>query len=134
MPRLSGWFIRAALVYLAVGFTLGAFLLANKGVPFAPGLWLVLPVHIEFLLMGWIVQLALGVAFWILPRFGQETPRGHERPVWLAFMLINLGIWMVAAGNMVGQPWLTLMGRILETAGVAAFAAHAWPRIKPFGA
>ena len=31
MPRLSAWLIRAALVYLAVGFTFGAGMLVNEG-------------------------------------------------------------------------------------------------------
>jgi hypothetical protein len=31
MPRLSVWFIRMALLYLLAGFTLGALLLAHKG-------------------------------------------------------------------------------------------------------
>jgi hypothetical protein len=33
MPRLSVWFVRAALVYLALGFTCGALLLAHKACP-----------------------------------------------------------------------------------------------------
>ena len=69
MPRLSVLFVRAALVYLAIGLTVGMLLLWNKGMPISPYIWLLLPSHIEFLLIGWIVQLALGVAFWILPRW-----------------------------------------------------------------
>jgi hypothetical protein len=133
MPRLSNWFIRAALIYLAAGFTLGALLLANKGIPFDAGLWQSLPAHMEFLLMGWTVQLALGVAFWILPRLGGSAPRGNERLVLLSFVLINLGIWLVAAQSLVSLQWLTLLGRTFETAGVVAFVAGAWARIKPFG-
>ena len=133
MPRLSVWFIRAALIYLAAGFTLGALLLANKGIPLNPGLWRTLPAHIEFLLMGWTVQLALGVAFWILPRLGQPAPRGNERPIYASFILINLGIWLVAAQVVVFLPWLTVLGRICETAGVVAFVAGSWGRVKPFG-
>ena len=49
MPRLSRWFIRCALIYLALGFTFGALMLFNKGVPFYPALWRLLPTHVEFL-------------------------------------------------------------------------------------
>ncbi len=56
MPRLSQWIIRTAFIYLLLGFTFGALLLAHKGVPLHPALWSWLPAHIEFLLMGWIVQ------------------------------------------------------------------------------
>ena len=60
MPRLSIWFIRSALIYLALGFTFGALLLANKGFPIIPEIWRLLPAHIELLLVGWTLQLAMG--------------------------------------------------------------------------
>lgn len=132
MPRLSVWFIRLALAYLATGFTFGALLLANKGLAFAPLLWRLRPAHIELLLVGWMVQLAMGVAFWILPRF--QASRGDVRPAWLALALINLGIGLVALGLVVDLGgWNVVAGRLAELAAVAAFAWHAWPRIKPIG-
>lgn len=73
MPRLSQWLIRTALIYLLLGFTLGALLLTHKGIPLHPALWSWLPTHIEFLLMGWIAQLTMGVAFWILPRYWKKS-------------------------------------------------------------
>lgn len=96
MPRLSIWFIRAALIYLAVGFTFGALLLANKGFPISPQLWRLLPAHIELLLVGWTLQLAMGVAFWILPRI--RATRGVVRPAWAAFALLNGGLLAGGAG------------------------------------
>lgn len=92
MPLLSRWMVKFALVYLALGFTLGGLLLANKGVPIHPLLWLLLPAHQEFLINGWMVHLALGVAFWILPRFAHEPKRGNTRLAWMGWILLNLGI------------------------------------------
>jgi len=130
MPRLSVWLIRTALVHLLAGFTLGALLLANKGVPFYPMVWRLLPIHIELLLLGWTLQLALGVAFWILPRFGNERPRADL--AWVAYFLLNLGIGLVAANVfLVTVPALTFWGRVLEVGAAVAFALHAWPRVKP---
>ncbi|HOA23581.1 MAG TPA: hypothetical protein PK801_08340 [Aggregatilineales bacterium] len=131
MPRLSVWMVRTSLLYLGTGFTIGALMLANKGVPFAPRLWSLLPVHAEMLLIGWTVQLAMGVAFWILPRFRGERPR--EGLAWAAFALLNTGIWAVAAGRLAGLSAGVIAGRVAELAAVGAFAAHAWPRIKPPG-
>lgn len=131
MPRLSVWFVRAALIYLTLGFTFGGLMLANKGVPIHPLIWRLLPSHIEFLLFGWTIQLAFGVAFWILPRW--RTQRGNVRPAWAAFLLLNGGIWLVVAGSWFNWPaWTLVSGRLLETAAVAAFAWHAWPRVKPW--
>lgn len=132
MPRLAVWSVRAALIYLVTGFTLGLLLLIHKGVPIHPALWRLLPAHIEFLLLGWTLQLALGVAFWILPRF--YTDRGTVRLAWLALGLLNAGIWLTVTGFWLDDGRaLALSGRALEAAAVALFAVHAWPRIKPPG-
>ena len=130
MPCLSRWFIRSALAYLALGFTFGALMLFNKGVPFSPALWRLLPTHVEFLLLGWTVQLAMGVAFWILPRF--SSSRGNEKAAWLAFVLLNVGVWLAGLGPLLGAPpVISFLGRLAEVGAGAAFAVHAWPRVKP---
>lgn len=131
MPRLSVLYVRAALVYLALGLTVGMLLLWNKGVFIHPLVWLLLPSHIEFLLIGWTVQLALGVAFWILPRW--QTQRGDVRGAWLAFALLNVGIWCVVLTPWLGLPdWVLTVGRLCEALAAASFALHAWPRVKPW--
>lgn len=134
MPRLSVLFIRTGLVYLATGFTLGGLLLFNKGLPIVPALWAVLPAHIEFLLIGWTLQLIMGVAFWILPRFSRSPLRGKESLAWLSYYLLNLGVWLVILSSLFPQ-WngFSIIGRVAETASAVAFALHAWPRIKPLG-
>jgi hypothetical protein len=117
---------------LLLGFTFGALLLWNKGVLIAPQLWLLLPAHIELLLIGWTVQLALGVAYWILPRF--QTSRGNTAPVWSAFVLLNLGVILVSIAPFMPQlTFVSVAGRGAECAAALAFALHAWPRIKPPG-
>ena len=62
MPRLSVLMIRAALAYLATGFLVGALLLIQRAVSLGNWLPRLVPVHIEYLLLGCIVQLGLGVA------------------------------------------------------------------------
>ncbi|MBI1802450.1 MAG: hypothetical protein HY259_11365 [Chloroflexi bacterium] len=130
MPRLSRWFVRAALLYQLLGFSFGGLILFHKGVPFYAEVWRLLPAHIEFMLFGWTAQLAMGVAFWILPRFGGGASRGNEKAAWLAFALINAGVWLVAIGP-VAPAWVTALGRLCELAAAASFGAHLWPRIKP---
>lgn len=132
MPRLSRWFIRASLLYLAVGFTFGTALLFHKGVPFHASVWRLLAPHMEFMLLGWTVQLAMGVAFWILPRFLQGPERGNEAMAWLAFGLLNAGVLLAAGGWLLGAPAVVpLLGRLAEVGAAIAFAVHAWPRVKP---
>jgi hypothetical protein len=129
MPRLSVWFVRAALIYLLAGFTLGALMLAEKGIPYDPGVWAVFPIHVEFLLVGWLVQFALGVAFWILPRFGRGAPRGKEGFIWAAFLLLNAGVLLVAV--QLWMPAAVLLGRLCEMAALGIYIAASWRRVKP---
>jgi hypothetical protein len=132
VPRLSVWMIRAALIHLAAGFAIGALLLAHRGVPLHHAVPLLRPAHAEVLLLGWTMQLAMGVAFWILPRFRTGPERGDERPALLALLLLNLGVLAAAAGGISGLDPLSLGGRIAQGLAAAAFAIHAWPRVKPF--
>jgi len=131
MPRLSVWFVRCSFIYLFLGFTLGGLILANKGFPFAPWVWNLLPAHMEFLLLGWMVQLTMGVAFWILPRFRSGPSRGNIDLVWSAFVVLNTGIVLVAVQPFFSMAWLTQAGRILETISVLLFVLASWQRVKP---
>lgn len=142
MPPLSRWAIRAALLYLLTGFTIGGLLLVNKGFPAPlsralPGLWRLLPLHIELLLTGWLVQFIMGVAFWILPRssefFGAPLRRGNLHLARAAFLVLNGGILlaMLSVAFPAGLP-LLLAGRVIQVLAVVLFVLHAWPRVKPF--
>lgn len=134
VPRLSVLMIQTALAYLATGFLFGALLLIQRAVPLGNWLPRLVPLHVEYLLLGCIVQLVLGVAFWILPRFRSGAERGREAPAWVAFALLNLGIQAVAIGGAAGAPsTMGLLGRCAEGLAAAAFALHAWPRVKVFG-
>ena len=134
MPKLTVWFVRTALCYLAVGFSLGALLLAARGVAFPAPVARLLPLHTEFLLVGWLVQLALGVAFWILPRFRSGPERGREALAWLSYGFLNLGVIAAAFPPMMGPSLDSrLVGRATQGLAIVAFAVHAWPRVKAFG-
>lgn len=131
MPRLSRWFIRAAFLYLIAGFTVGALILADKAIGREPSLWRLLPAHVDFLLVGWTVQLTMGVAFWILPRFAGGTSRGNESLAMAAFVLVNAGALLAGLGPAVGAPpGVTFGGRVAEAGAALAFGLHAWRRVK----
>ena len=130
MPRLSIWMVRAALIHLLLGFTFGGLMLANKGMLIDPALIRLLPIHIDMVLLGWVVQLAMGVAYWIAPRWLSD--RGDVRPAVAAYVLLNTGIVLAAVGTwfMLGTAIL-ITARVLETLAVVAYAVHLWPRVKP---
>jgi len=132
VPLLSVVTLRLALSCLAVGFSLGALLLAAPALALPPDIVRFRPLHVELLLIGWMVQLALGVAYWILPR-RQGGSRGNESLAWTALALLNLGVLSVGLGALVGAPrGVLLAGRSSELLAALLFAAHAWVRIRPY--
>ena len=134
MPRLSQYFVKSALLCLAVGFTVGGLILASKATPIISGLvWLWFPAHITLLLNGWLVQLAIGVAFWILPRMA-GSDRGRIRWAWASFFALQTGL-ILATASMLEMWWQPI--RVLFAPGVAfqavamlLFIVHAWPRVR----
>jgi cbb3-type cytochrome oxidase subunit 1 len=134
VPGATIWLVRAALVHLLVGSALGALLLTTKA-GFGTWLWVgrTWPLHGETMLLGWMVQLAIGVAYWILPKHVHQPVRGPVAPVIAAALLINLGVLSAGLGPIVGRDGLTLAGRLAELAAVLLFATNALPRIKEFG-
>lgn len=130
MPRLSYWIIRCALVYLVMGFSVGTWMLLAKamGAPEVVGRWR--PIHAELLLMGWLIQLVVGVSYWILPRLDEQNRRGYEPFVWLAVLLLNMGIWLSCAGFWMGRPWLLAIGHWLELSGLLLYALALLPRLR----
>jgi hypothetical protein len=143
MPLLSRLLIRTALIWLAVGYTVGGLLLAQKGFPLAAWLWSLRYTHVHMLLVGWTIQLAAGVAFWILPRLDTSGSRGDERLVWWYYSALNAGVVLAALHD----PLVALAGRdalvlrsmpmlagLLYLVAAILFVRHAWPRIVAFRA
>jgi hypothetical protein len=131
MPALSAWTVRLALIYLLSGFSMGALMLAQKGISYNLLVWRLLGAHIEFLVMGWTVNLIFGVAYWILPRYPGGSRGSPGLPV-LSVIVFNLGILAASAAAWLGGEVL-IAGRILQLVGVVLFAASAWGRVRPTG-
>jgi len=130
VPRISRWLVRTALLYLVAGTALGGLLLAVPGVG-AVGWW---RAHAELMLFGWLLQLAMGVAYWILPKHAAGPPRGPEALAAGIHPLLNAGIATSAIAWLAMLPAGVLAaGRICELSAVVLFAVVVWPRVKPFG-
>jgi len=128
MPVLTVWAMRAALAWLVVGFTIGAVMLADKGlgrIGLGAG-WL--HVHVHALLFGFLVQTIFAVAYWMLPRFGRDRPRTPAAAA--AVAMVNLA--PLLAGGLLADAPVHAAVALTEATAVAVFVWHAWPRIKPF--
>lgn len=130
MPALSVWAIRCALLYLGLGFTLGGLMLGARAGAISAAAMQIRPLHIELLLIGWTVQLAFGVGYWILPRT-RGGGRRSEPLAWASVLLLNLGVLTTGIGGFLAAPRGVLVGgRIAELLAAFAFALHAWPRAR----
>jgi cytochrome bd-type quinol oxidase subunit 2 len=116
---------------------LGAALLADKGLETEARLWFLLPAHVHLMLVGWLAQFAMGVGYWMFPRFGGGAHRGRTWPAAAAFACLNSGLLLTLttyllrwAGTQAPGLLLWVAGA-LQAVGAVAYAFHAWPRIKP---
>lgn len=130
MPTLSRIAIRSALVALGLGASIGAWTLAAPAFGGRPP-WALLPLHAELLLFGWLVQFAMGVAYWMLPRTpGRPSERGRGPAAIAAILSLNAGVWLAGLGPPLGVDAMLAAGRALEWLAALAFAFHAWPRVR----
>ncbi len=132
MPLLSRFYIRTALIWLALGTTLGGIILWNKASPI-PGAWQLLTAHISLVTWGWLLQLSLGVAYWILPRvpapgLGPERPRPYLAAA--AYGLLNAALAVSVIASLLPVPWPGVLVAALQLLALATFALHAWPRVR----
>lgn len=132
MPRLSRYMIRSAFICLAIGFTIGGLILAAKAGVVTPKVWAWLPAHIILLINGWMVQLSLGVAYWITPRHNIKE-RGRVFWAWSGFINIQISLVLVVIALLDSAMLQTILvyALMLQMIGIAFFAFHLWPRIHP---
>jgi heme/copper-type cytochrome/quinol oxidase subunit 1 len=137
MPRLTRYFIKTALVYLAVAVAIGLLLAARSTVDLPAELLALTPVYFHLFMVGWVMQLIFGMLFWMLPKYSRERPRGHERLAWAAYILINAGLILrvigeplVAVRSDLGAGWLLVLSALLQLIGGWMFISAVWPRVK----
>ncbi len=126
----SRWMIRLSLVYFLIGALAGAAMLIHKAYTIHPSVWLLLPIHIEVVIFGWIIQFTMGTAYWILPRYLKGSKRGSTVLAWMMIGLLNTGILLILATNLLEFSFnVSLIGRGLELIAVLFFIVLQWRRV-----
>jgi hypothetical protein len=141
MPPLARHYIRAAFVYFVVAFVLGALMMIDRWLGFSRWLKVVYFSQLHLLMVGWITQLAIGVAYWMFPRLRKEQdprPRGSDALAWFVLIALNVGLllrFLLEPFYLMGpQPWLAAtmaLSGILQAAAAVAFGLLIWARIRP---
>jgi hypothetical protein len=150
MPKPSRAFVQASILYLCLGAVLGALLLINRWIPLGSIIPPLRASHIEMLVVGWMTQLIIGVAWWLFPplasglRPGASRPmrsgqalRGSEPLFWTTFVCLNVGVLLralcepVYSWSQIGVFNLLagISGLFLFVAAVA-FVVNIWNRVR----
>lgn len=138
MDRLSIVMVRSSLIWLLAGVVIGGLMLVDRGIPGDWRLWMA-PSHGHMLFVGWLVQFALGIAYWLMPRKrSTERPLGYrETPALAGVVALNVGLVLRAVAEPLERTGhgnaLTLAllagSSALQVAAIALFAGQLWPRI-----
>lgn len=97
MPPVTRAMIRAALVWMVLGAALSIGAATPWAAVVAEGLpW---PARLHIWTIGWLTQLILGVAWWLLPTLGRGLGRGPESAMGVAGLLLNLGLILRLTGE-----------------------------------
>ena len=125
MTATTRAFLRASVLWLALGTTLGALMAA------VPRFVVYRPVHLHMNLLGFVAMMIFGVGYHVIPRFAGH-PLRSERLAAAHWWLANLGLATFAAGLAL-LPHAPRAGRLAAAAGgigsalgAYAFAWNVW--------
>jgi len=130
MPAITRYFIKAAMLYFAGGLLTGFLISARTFFNLPAALTAMTPTYLHMLVVGWITQLIIGVAYWMFPKFSKESPRGDERVGWAIFVLLNVGLLLRVIGEPLNIGWMLPISAILQLFAVWLFIIVVWPRVK----
>ena len=139
MPLLTRYFLKTAMLYFVASSCLGGYLLIAVGLQRSVPLVLQ-PVYWHMLLVGWLMQLIFGVAYWMFPPFAKGQP--HRRPAlaWLTYGALNVGLLLRVIIEpwhaMRPQPvlgWLLVCSAVLQVAAGWMFVITIWSRVRGRG-
>ena len=140
MPPIARTFVKAAFLYNLAAFLLGALMMLDRWLDFSRWLGALTMSQLHLLVVGWITQLAIGVAYWMFPRFLKEQdprPRGSDALAWFVLASLNAGLLLRFAVEpfylMDAQSWLAALmalAGVLQALSAFAFGWIIWGRIR----
>jgi len=84
-----------------------------------------------------VMQLIMGVVYWMFPKYSKEQPRRSEKLGWTVFVLLNVGLIIRAIGEPLNtlRPdlhlgWVLAVSAVLQLLAGWAFVINTWSRVK----
>lgn len=138
MDQLSIVMVRSSLLWLLAGVAIGSLMLVDRAIPGDWRLWMA-PSHAHMLFVGWLVQFALGIAYWLMPRKRTpERPLGYREGLAISgAVALNVGLALRVIAEPLerigkGDPvTLALLAgsATSQSLAIVLFVAQLWPRI-----
>lgn len=130
MTPLARTMATCALGHLVLAAAVGAILLTHNAVWIDAGLRRWVPAHVESMLIGWLLQFVLAIAYWILPRYGAAHRPGRRRAAVAGAVTLNGGVLLVWVAAAAGSAAVLVGARGAQAAGAALLMWHFWPRVR----
>lgn len=140
MPQTVRWFIRTSAIYLVLTFWLGAiFLYYNWLSGPVPRPWVI--AHLHAGLVGWLVNIVIGVGLWMFPLNKEVFPESGGRytlalarfcyfglNIGLAVRLLTDLIFSYTHNRLIGA--VMALSGIPQVMAVAIFLYIVWKRVR----
>jgi len=134
MSRLSVGFIRASVIYLLVGLTIGLTMAIPGGYSWMANVAMGQPsiAHAHSNLIGFMLMMVMGVAYHIFPRF-VGNPIKYPWTTWANFWFCQVGTSGMILGFLVRGlvPWLVPVAAVIQTVGVLFFIFNMLQVVRP---
>jgi hypothetical protein len=138
VPLESRLFVKTSLIALALSFLWGAGMAIAESAGVAiPAMWPIEHAHLAF--VGWLVNVVIGIALWMLPlnreRFPETAGRYPRRAPYIVWGLLNGGLIL----RIVSEPALSagvamraslVLSALAQVAAIVLFALIAWQRVR----
>jgi heme/copper-type cytochrome/quinol oxidase subunit 1 len=140
MHTLVRRFIKTAIGFLALGLLIGAWLIVRRELFDHHPTAYEVSAHTHALLVGFVMEMILGVALWLFPRPDKSDERYDPRLAGLAYWVLTIS----TAGRVVGElarshvdapvlRWAIVVFGLGQVAAVLLFFHTMWSRIRPLG-
>ena len=145
MYTLVRRYLKTAVAFLAIGLTIGGWLIARRELAgAAPDPYLV-SAHTHALFVGFVMMMIMGVALWLFPRPDKADAQYDPRLAAIAYWILTAGTAGRVGGEVMRSSlfnmnmsflWLRLAivaAGFLQGIGIAVFFFTMWTRIRPVG-
>jgi hypothetical protein len=137
MPLITRTFIKTGLIAFVLALIAGVITAARSLLPLPSFVAGLTPIYFHLFMVGWVLQLIMGIVYWMFPKYSREKPRGHDELAWAAYALLNGGLLLRVIGEPAlaaapEGPWGVLLAAsaVLQWLAGLLFVVNTWPRVK----